>query len=127
MAEVIIPSSATDGRIGYNVVGSYPQSRTGLTGNSIDTAADLACLNTLITTTYYAFRSFLYFDTSTIPTDAEIISAVVSIYSIGTQHEADAGHSDIQLFRGSQAASLSVADYASVIGLPALVGTSTDN
>jgi hypothetical protein len=63
-------------------------------------------------TTYYVGRMFLPFDTSSLPDSATISAVTVAVYGY-SGGQADAGHSSLKVYKGTQADSPTTVDYDS--------------
>lgn len=82
---VTIDSQSYDGVVYKSYVASYGSARNATTGTgSADSGTSMTVGQANITGTYYVYRDFLFFDTSSIPDDATIDNATLSIKTTTT-------------------------------------------
>jgi hypothetical protein len=110
-------SSSADGYV-VNSGNDYSNVRNAQTGTAAESSAPPAMSNSLYSSLYYVFRSFLPFDTSVLGVSATISAATLSIYGDATdgQGEVDAGYSDLNVQQGTQADTLTTEDFDSFSG-----------
>lgn len=111
-----IYSESGDGYLAYAYSDDYNEARDATTATGKYTATNYLIAGWDVSVPAL-FRSFLYFDTSSIPTTAVISSATVEVYLAGTYTIVSGGHK-IYLMNGQPtypSASLDVADFSKAL------------
>ncbi len=111
MAELTVYATSADGGV-QNTGTVYATEQSAATGDFVEASETyFQAFNFYSIPNYTVGRMFFYFDTSALGATSTITSATISVYGNANQAEADAGHSDLRLYEGTQSDSLVVADY----------------
>ncbi|MFA5793021.1 MAG: RHS repeat-associated core domain-containing protein [Candidatus Gracilibacteria bacterium] len=102
-------STNTGDGYAYKASGLWDNSHDSVTGSANGTSASAMFGSTKSTTSYYIHRSFLPFDTSSLPDDAIVSSATLKVYATAKTNDDNDGDDFVTVVKSSQSSATTLA------------------
>ena len=105
-------SSASDGSIWSSTQSAWSSARDAATGQGFSSSASDMDVRVSYKPSYQLWRGFLYFDTSSLPDNAVIQSAILHLYPAMARADDNDVQAYVGLVQGLQSATLSASDFS---------------